>query len=42
VARREQGDPDALVDRASCARLADAAQQQLGKRIDDERGGRVR
>jgi len=42
LARREQGDADALVDRAACGRLADAARQQLEARVDAERAGRVR
>jgi metallo-beta-lactamase class B len=41
LARREQGDADALVDSSACARLADTARNQLDARIDGERGGRV-
>ncbi|HET9653092.1 MAG TPA: hypothetical protein VFP36_12905, partial [Usitatibacter sp.] len=42
VARRDQGDADALVDATACGRLAGAARRQLESRIDAERSGRVR
>jgi metallo-beta-lactamase class B len=42
IARREQGEAEALVDRTACGRLADAARQQLDARVDAERAGRVR
>ena len=42
IARREQGDAEALVDRTACGRLANAARQQLDARVDAERAGRVR
>ena len=42
LARREQGDADALVDSAACGRLAESARQQLDRRLDAERAGRVR
>jgi metallo-beta-lactamase class B len=37
LARRDQGEADALVDRAACGRYADAARTRLNSRIEAER-----
>ena len=42
VARRVPGDADALVDPTACVRLAASAHEQLERRLDAERAGRVR
>lgn len=36
IARRDQGDADALIDRAACSRLADSARAALRVRLDRE------
>ena len=38
IARRDSGQRDALIDRAQCARYADAGDAQLRRRLDAERG----
>jgi len=42
IARRVPGDADALVDPTACVRLAASAHEQLERRLDAERAGRVR
>jgi metallo-beta-lactamase class B len=42
LARRERGEPDALVDPEACRRLADGVRAQLDARVDAERSGRIR
>ena len=39
LARREKGDPNALVDKTACRRLADTSRANLEKRIASEGGG---
>src|ERR1700678_1353312 len=39
LARREQGDPNAFVDKTACRRLADTSRATLEKRIASEAGG---